>query len=121
MLLENGFMNTFDLLYVPRNFTSHQNKGYFHINFREAVDADKFARLVQGTPTSLATRGSKLVVCRARYQGLRSFVMELMRDRKLRIGHPENRPWIYLPGSCDQGCSLTKEMAEQLLSSEASV
>lgn len=121
MLEESGFTNTFDLLYVPMDFVSHKSKCYFHINFKEAVDAEKFARLLQSGPISLATRSSRLVACRARIQGLSSFVREVVRGRKFRIGQEDNRPWIYIPGSPDKGCALTKELAQRLLSPESSM
>lgn len=121
MLQESGFANTFDILYLPKNFANHQNRGYFHVNFKEAADAESFSRLLQSRPGGLAKNwaiarsNSRLVAYRARYQGLCNFVMDLVSNRKLRAVNKEHLPWIYLQGS---SCPLTKEMAERLLSSE---
>jgi len=124
MLEGSGFTKAFDLLYVPKDFANRQNRGYFHVNFREAADAEKFSRMLQSRPSDLAVNwaianpNSRLVAHRARHQGLYNFVMDLMSGRKFRAENKEYLPWVYLPGSSQNGCPLTKQMAEQLLSSE---
>ncbi|CAK0873348.1 unnamed protein product [Prorocentrum cordatum] len=124
MLEGSGFTKAFDLLYVPKDFVNRQNRGYFHVNFREAADAEKFSRMLQSRPSDLAVNwaianpNSRLVAHRARHQGLYNFVMDLMSGRKFRAENKEYLPWVYLPGSSQNGCPLTKQMAEQLLSSE---
>lgn len=124
MLEESGFINTFDILHVPKNFVSHQNKGYFHVNFREAADAEAFSRLLQSSPSGSAAKKviakptSRLVAHRARYQGLCNFVVDLLSSRKLRAENREHLPWVYLLGSSRKGYPLTKEVAERLVSSE---
>jgi len=122
MLEASGLAGTFDLLYVPKDFASHRNRGYFHINFKQTASAEELLRLVNGWPSSWAMNqaigrlNSRLVACRARYQGLRSFVMDIVSGRKLRAQNEDYRPWIYL--SDPSGRHLTTEMAKQLLSTE---
>jgi len=120
MLEATGFTGTFDILHLPKNFANHQSRGYFHVNFKEAASAEKFVRLVHGSHSSSAMTQaigkpkSKLVAYRARYQGLRSFVMDTVSGRKLRADNEDYLPWVYLSGS--GGRPLTKEIAQRLLS-----
>mmetsp|Transcript_142648 Transcript_142648/g.371723 ORF Transcript_142648/g.371723 Transcript_142648/m.371723 type:complete len:579 (+) Transcript_142648:194-1930(+) len=106
-LRKRGFAGTFDFVYFPHSFETHQTKGYAFVNFRDPSTAARFRPAFDGIKLVPNTHG--VSVLPAEVQGLAENVRVFWRkSQRKRIRQQNCLPRIFLTDDAD-GVLLSKE------------
>jgi len=99
-----GFHSTYDFLYVPVDFNSRLNVGYFFINFEEPRFAHQFVRRFHGHKLTAFTTNKSFNIGIANLQGLEANIKKLQ-DSCIMTNTipPEYQPMLF---DCDTGAEL---------------
>eukprot|EP00933_Yihiella_yeosuensis_P017199 TRINITY_DN14434_c0_g1_i5.p1 TRINITY_DN14434_c0_g1~~TRINITY_DN14434_c0_g1_i5.p1 ORF type:complete len:391 (+),score=82.71 TRINITY_DN14434_c0_g1_i5:109-1281(+) len=86
----DGFADSYDFCYVPRNFATNEGQGFAFVNFYRSLEAKRFANAWNRTE-----RFDKvLAVHKADVQGLAANREKWAGGRMLRIRNPAFRPFV---------------------------
>lgn len=94
-LMDRGFQDTFDMLYLPMDFKSHRNMGYCFVNFVRPEVARRFADAFNGVVLPRYKSKKVLEVTRAFTQGLKANLEAYQKKDSQRVRNPWFRPMIF--------------------------
>mmetsp|Transcript_2904 Transcript_2904/g.5193 ORF Transcript_2904/g.5193 Transcript_2904/m.5193 type:complete len:349 (+) Transcript_2904:58-1104(+) len=94
-LMDRGFQDTFDMLYLPMDFKSHRNMGYCFLNFVRPENARRCKDVFNGVQLPRYKSSKVLEVSRAFVQGLKANLQAYQKKDSQRVRNPWFRPMIF--------------------------